>query len=91
MDKAKPVHPDGLGLESLHQACRTAAAGRETIQAKRAHQPAMGTLRSVHPPTNTAVQDASWNDQSLEPILPGACFAHPTHCQHYLMVQDYFS
>jgi len=50
MGKAKPVHPGGLALWSLHRAFRTAAAGRETNQAQRAHHMAMGTLRWVYLP-----------------------------------------
>jgi len=50
MGKAKPVYRDGLELRSLRRACRAATAGRETNQALRAHQLAMGTRRAVHPP-----------------------------------------
>jgi len=50
MGKAKPVHPDGLDRCSLRRAFSTATTYRETNQASRAHQMAMGTRRAVHPP-----------------------------------------
>jgi len=31
-----------------------------------------------------AVQESAWNDRSLEPILSGTCFAHPTQCRQLL-------
>jgi len=50
MGKAKPVHPDGLDGCPLRRAFSTVTACRETNQASRAHQLAMGTRRAVHPP-----------------------------------------
>jgi len=48
MGKAKPLHRDGLNRCSLRRAFSTATACRETNQASRAHQLAMGTRRAVH-------------------------------------------
>jgi len=82
MGKAEPVHPDGPEHWSSRKAFRTTAPCREINKAKRAHQMAMGTRRAIYPPRPSRFGNPPGMTAALESSLPGACFAHPTKCQH---------
>jgi len=69
MGKAKPVHRDGLNRCSLRRTFSTATACRETNQASRAHQLAMGTRRAVHPPGPAWFRNLPGMTAALSPLV----------------------
>jgi len=68
MGKAKPVYPDGLEPWLPRDAFRTAVACRETTQAPRAHQLAMGTRRTVHLPGPSRFRNPHGMIAALSPL-----------------------